>query len=184
MAKAKEKGVKIVLPVDCVYTSESGEGVVIKMADLSTGVPEGVMGLDCGPQSITKNAEAITKSNAIMRNGPKDIMDKIIRMTSVGAITVIGGGDTATACKRHDTEDKVTYCSTDGGASLERLEGKDWPGLSTLDAGAGGGSGKIMAIRARKVFDPRGNPTVEVGLCTESALFRAAVQKRSVHGYL
>merc|ERR1712232_192125 len=89
--------------------------------------------------------------------------------------TIIGGGDTATACKKYDTEDKVTHCSTGGGASLELLEGKDLPGVSTLDAGKAGASSKIMMLRAREIFDSRGNPTVEVDLCTQSALFRAAV---------
>merc|ERR1712232_607084 len=88
--------------------------------------------------------------------------------------TIIGGGDTATACKKYDTEDKVTHCSTGGGASLELLEGKDLPGVSTLDAGKAGASSKIMMLRAREIFDSRGNPTVEVDLCTETALFRAA----------
>ena len=142
------------------------------------------MGLDCDPQSIAKNAEAIAKSNTIMRDGPKDIMDKIIRMTSAGAITVIGGGDTVTACKRYDTEDKVTYCSTDGGASLERLEGKDWPGMSTLDAGAGGGSGKIIATRARKVFGPPRQSDRRGGPLHRVCALPCRRAKRSVHGYL
>jgi hypothetical protein len=110
-------------------------------------------------------------------NGTKSMMDKIVEVTKGGATTVIGGGDTATACKKYDTEDKVTHCSTGGGASLELLEGKVLPGVATLDdAPAGGGvSSKIMAIRAREIFDSRGNPTVEVDLCTETALYRAAV---------
>eukprot|EP00443_Scrippsiella_acuminata_P014150 CAMPEP_0115286302 /NCGR_PEP_ID=MMETSP0270-20121206/61874_1 /TAXON_ID=71861 /ORGANISM="Scrippsiella trochoidea, Strain CCMP3099" /LENGTH=863 /DNA_ID=CAMNT_0002703347 /DNA_START=68 /DNA_END=2659 /DNA_ORIENTATION=+ len=184
MDKAKEKGVEIVLPVDFVCSSEFGEGGEIKTADLSSGVPEGFMGLDCGPQSIAKNDEAIAKSKTIIWNGPmgvfemksfengtKAMMDKIVEVTAAGAVTVIGGGDTATACKKYGTEDKVTHCSTGGGASLELLEGKDLPGVSTLDPN----SNIIKQIRAREIFDSRGNPTVEVDLCTETALFRAAV---------
>merc|ERR1712117_463564 len=105
------------------------------------------MGLDCGPESIAQNAETIAKSKTIIWNGPmgvfemssfengtKAMMDNIVEATQKGAITVIGGGDTATACKKYGTEDKVTHCSTGGGASLELLEGKDLPGVSTLDA--------------------------------------------------
>merc|ERR1719230_1005861 len=110
-------------------------------------------------------------------NGTKSMMDNIVAATGKGTISVIGGGDTATACLKYKTEDKVTHCSTGGGASLELLEGKVLPGVATLDDAppGGGNSSKIMLIRAREIFDSRGNPTVEVDLCTESALFRAAV---------
>merc|ERR1719237_1350961 len=69
--------------------------------------------------------------------GTKKMMDKIVEVTAAGAISVIGGGDTATACKKYNTVDKVSHCSTGGGASLELLEGKLLPGVSALDdAGA------------------------------------------------
>merc|ERR1740122_153068 len=70
MDKAKEKGVEIILPVDFVCSSKFGEDGEIKNADLSAGVPDGFMGLDCGPKSIVKNAEAIAKSKTIIWNGP------------------------------------------------------------------------------------------------------------------
>jgi glyceraldehyde 3-phosphate dehydrogenase len=69
--------------------------------------------------------------------GTKSVMDAVVESTKGGAVTVIGGGDTATACKKWDTETKVTHCSTGGGASLELLEGKELPGVAALsDAGA------------------------------------------------
>merc|ERR1711879_482509 len=146
MDKAKEKGVEIVLPVDFIVSSKFGEDGEIKSADAKSGIPEGFMGLDCGPESIARNAEAIAKAKTIIWNGPmgvfemksfetgtKSMMDKIVEVTKTGTITVIGGGDTATACKNYDTEDKVSHCSTGGGASLELLEGKVLPGVAALD---------------------------------------------------
>merc|ERR1719352_718493 len=190
IAKAEAKGVEIILPVDFVISSKFGEDGEIKNADMADGIPDGFMALDCGPKSIALNAAAVKESKTIIWNGPmgvfemakfevgtKTLMDNVVAATSAGAITVIGGGDTATACKKYGTEAKVTHCSTGGGASLELLEGKDLPGVTTLDAGSSGGgsSSKIMMLRAREIFDSRGNPTVEVDLCTESALFRASV---------
>merc|ERR1712217_385362 len=103
------------------------------------------MGLDCGPNSVARNAAAVQASKTIIWNGPmgvfemgkfevgtKSLMDAVVAGTAAGTITVIGGGDTATACKKYGTEDKVTHCSTGGGASLELLEGKDLPGVSAL----------------------------------------------------
>merc|ERR1719498_1848238 len=178
MDKAKAKNVEIILPSDFVVSSKFGEDGEIKNADISSGIPDGFMGLDCGPESIKRNAAAVAKAKTIIWNGPmgvfemasfesgtKSLMDNVVAATAAGAVSVIGGGDTATACKKYGTEDKVTHCSTGGGASLELLEGKDLPGVTTLDAGAAAGSNsKIMTLRAREIFDSRGNPTVEVDL--------------------
>merc|ERR1719162_1403456 len=143
MKKAAEKGVELVLPVDFVCSSKFGDDGEIKNGDLSTGVPEGFLGLDIGPQSIALNDAAIAKSKTIVWNGPmgafeagtKRMMDKIVEVTRAGAISVIGGGDTATACKKYNTVELVSHCSTGGGASLELLEGKVLPGVDALDAG-------------------------------------------------
>merc|ERR1719409_1283964 len=69
---------------------------------------------------------------AAFENGTKSMMDTVVEATKAGVITVIGGGDTATACKKYGTEDKVTHVSTGGGASLELLEGKELPGITAL----------------------------------------------------
>ena len=69
---------------------------------------------------------------AKFEGGTKAMMDTIVEVTKTGTITVIGGGDTATACKKYGTEDKVTHVSTGGGASLELLEGKELPGIAAL----------------------------------------------------
>lgn len=158
MDKAKEKNVEIVLPVDFVCSSTFGESGEIKACDATSGIPSGFMGLDCGPESIKRNAEAVKASKTIIWNGPmgvfemasfeqgtKALMDTIVEVTQSGVTTVIGGGDTATACKKYKTEEKVTHCSTGGGASLELLEGKALPGVGALDsAPANGGRRRIV----------------------------------------
>jgi len=145
MAKAKEKNVEIILPVDFVWSTKFGEDGESGITEPGAGLGEGKMGLDCGPKSIEKNAAAIKASKTIIWNGPmgvfemdkfaagtKSMMDTIVEVTTTGTITVIGGGDTATACKKFNTEDKVTHVSTGGGASLELLEGKELPGITAL----------------------------------------------------
>merc|ERR1712195_468871 len=92
------------------------DGEIKVVAD--DGVPDGFMGVF-----------EMTAFEA----GTKSMMDKIVEVTKTGTITVIGGGDTATACKKYDTGDKVSHCSTGGGASLELLEGKVLPGVAALD---------------------------------------------------
>jgi len=145
LEKAKKLGVEIILPVDFVISSKFGEDGEIKSATKEEGIPDGFMGLDCGPKSNEMNAAAVAASKTLIWNGPmgvfemakfelgtKSLMDAVVKNTSAGSVTVIGGGDTATACKKYDTEDKVTHCSTGGGASLELLEGKDMPGVASL----------------------------------------------------
>merc|ERR1711918_322330 len=130
----KEKGVEIILPVDFTISSEFGEGGQVKSATKADGIPDGFMGLDCGPESIKLNAETVKRAKTILWNGPmgvfemasfekgtKALMDNVVEATSTGVVTIIGGGDTATCCKKYDTEDKVSHCSTGGGASLELL---------------------------------------------------------------
>merc|ERR1711971_800118 len=144
--KAKKLGVEIILPIDFVISSKFGEDGEIKDATKESGIPDGFMGLYCGPKSIELNAAAVKASKTIIWNGPmgvfemakfeigtKSLMDAVVEATAAGTITVIGGGDTATACKKYDTEDKVSHCSTGGGASLELLEGKVLPGVAALN---------------------------------------------------
>merc|ERR1740121_145723 len=147
LEKATKLGVEVILPVDFVISSKFGEDGEIKGATKETGIPDGFMGLDCGPASNELNAKAVMESKTIIWNGPmgvfemakfecgtKSLMDTVVEATARGVITVIGGGDTATACKWYRTEDKVTHCSTGGGASLELLEGRVLPGVSALNS--------------------------------------------------
>merc|ERR1711966_401292 len=143
--KAKAKGVELVLPIDFVISNKFGEDGEIKSATKEEGIPDGFMGLDCGPASMKLNAETVNSSKTIIWNGPmgvfemtsfekgtRTLMDDVVKATEAGVITVIGGGDTATACKKYGTEEKVSHCSTGGGASLELLEGKVLPGVAAL----------------------------------------------------
>ncbi|CAE8614161.1 unnamed protein product, partial [Polarella glacialis] len=145
MEKAKEKGVDIVLPVDFVISSKFGEDGEIRTSTQEEGIPKGFMGLDCGTESIALNKKTVKKAKTIIWNGPmgvfemesfekgtKSLMDDVVAVTKRGTTTIIGGGDTATCCKKYDTETKVTHCSTGGGASLELLEGKELPGVGAL----------------------------------------------------
>jgi len=151
-AKAKAKGVKITLPVDFV-TADRFPGspadiaaVQTGIADDKSGIPAGWMGLDAGPKSRELFAQAIGRAKTIIWNGPPGVfeVDKFAegtkamaaafaKATAAGAITVVGGGDTATAAKKCKIVDKVTHCSTGGGASLELLEGKILPGVAFLE---------------------------------------------------
>jgi len=145
--KAKEKGVKLHFPVDYVTADKYDKNAKVGKADDNTGIPDGWMGLDVGEESIKLFKEAISRAKTILWNGPagvfefesfekgtKELMNAVVEATSKGATTIIGGGDTATAAAKYGTEDKVSHCSTGGGASLELLEGKDLPGVSALDS--------------------------------------------------
>jgi phosphoglycerate kinase len=152
MAKAKAKGVKIALPVDFI-TADRFPGspadiaaVQIGTADDKTGIPAGWMGLDAGFKSREMFAQVIGRAKTIIWNGPpgvfevdqfaegtKAMADEVAKATAAGAVTVVGGGDTATAAKKFGVVKKVTHASTGGGASLELLEGKALPGVVALN---------------------------------------------------
>ncbi|KAG8506494.1 Phosphoglycerate kinase 1, partial [Galemys pyrenaicus] len=140
MSKAEKNGVKITLPVDFVIADKFDENAKTGQATVASGIPADWMGLDCGPESSKKYAEAVARAKQIVWNGPvgvfeweafargtKALMDEVVKATSRGCITIIGGGDTATCCAKWNTEDKVSHVSTGGGASLELLEGEVLP---------------------------------------------------------
>ena len=146
MAKAQAKGVKIVLPVDYVTGDKFSPDAQVGAADDTTGIPDGWLGLDVGPKSNAIFTAEILAAKTIVWNGPAGVFeipafatgtksqaDAIAQATAAGAVTVIGGGDTATAAKQFGVAKKVTHTSTGGGASLELLEGKILPGVAALD---------------------------------------------------
>ena len=142
MKKAQEKGVKLHFPIDFITADKFDPNPSTGTADESEGIPDGWMGLDAGEKSRALFKEVILRAKTIVWNGPagvfefekfaggtKAMMDAVIEATAAGAITIIGGGDTATAAKQYGAEDKVSHCSTGGGASLELLEGAELPGV-------------------------------------------------------
>jgi phosphoglycerate kinase len=144
-AKAKAKGVPIHLPIDFLAADKFDPAANTKVVTAKEGIPAGWQGLDCGPETNKLFAQVIARARTIVWNGPLGVfefekfaggtraaMDAIVAATKNGAVTVIGGGDTATAAAKWGTEDKVTHCSTGGGASLELLEGKVLPGIAAL----------------------------------------------------
>jgi len=143
--KAKEKHAELACPVDYVTGDQFGADAKPGAATDESGVPDGVEGFDAGPKSRELFAAAIKKSKTIVWNGPvgvfefeifaegtKAVAQAVVEATQAGATTIIGGGDTATAAKKNKIVDKVSHCSTGGGASLELLEGKNLPGVAAL----------------------------------------------------
>ena len=142
MALAKEKGVKMLLPVD----NEAGDSFsndALRITVHSTEIPDGFEGLDIGPVTQQMFADEIHKAKTIIWNGPVGVSEfpnfahgteaVAKAMAETDAVTIIGGGDSAAAVERLGYADKMTHISTGGGASLEFLEGKELPGVAALD---------------------------------------------------
>lgn len=143
--KAKTRGVSLHLPVDFITANKFAADAQTATATVSSGIPDGWMGLDVGYKSNEEFEKVIGTAKTIVWNGPpgvfemesfsvgsKQMMDAVVRATTSGAITIIGGGDTATCAKKFKAMDKVSHVSTGGGASLELLEGKILPGVACL----------------------------------------------------
>ncbi|MDD4295077.1 MAG: phosphoglycerate kinase [Candidatus Omnitrophica bacterium] len=139
--KAVSCGVEIVLPVDHVITDNFEKSENVKTTE-SKDIPDGWMGVDIGPATVSLFSEKIEKSKMIVWNGPVGVFEKdkfskgtkaigeVIAQTDT--VSVIGGGDTAAAVAKFGLEDKMVHISTGGGASLEYLEGKILPGIAAL----------------------------------------------------
>ncbi|KAK3732778.1 hypothetical protein RRG08_041089 [Elysia crispata] len=143
--KAKSRNVQLHLPVDFITGDKFAEDAKTATATVSSGIQEGWMGLDVGFKSNEEFSNVIERARTIVWNGPpgvfefenfaqgsKQMMDSVVRATQKGAVSIIGGGDTATCTKKFNTEEKVSHVSTGGGASLELLEGKVLPGVDAL----------------------------------------------------
>ena len=146
MAKAEEKGVKILLPIDCTVTKDFPDPidapVDVTVVDADK-IPADMMSLDIGPKTAELYADAVKNAKTVVWNGPMGVFENPIlakgtfavakALADTDAVTVIGGGDSAAAANNLGFGDKMTHISTGGGASLEFLEGKELPGIAAMN---------------------------------------------------
>jgi phosphoglycerate kinase len=144
-AKAKERGVQLLLPTDVVVADKFSAEANTQIVDVNN-IPDGWMGLDIGPDSIKVFQAALADCKTVIWNGPMGVfeMDKfaagtfaiaetLAQISKSGAITIIGGGDSVAAVEKANLADQMSHISTGGGASLELLEGKVLPGVAALN---------------------------------------------------
>lgn len=144
IAKAKEKGVNLVLGTDCVAADAFSNDANTQVVPVGE-IPEGWEGLDAGPATRELFAKAIEGAKTILWNGPagvfefdnftggsRAIADAIAKATAEGAFSLIGGGDSVACINKFGMADKVSYISTGGGALLEAIEGKVLPGIAAI----------------------------------------------------
>lgn len=145
LEKVKKSGVKFLLPLDLVVADEFKNDSPSEIVS-ADNIPPEKMGLDIGTETIKLFNYEIMKSKMIVWNGPMGVFEmdnfargtfavakELAKATANGAVTIIGGGDSAAAISKAGLEDKVSHVSTGGGASLEFLEGKTLPGVAALN---------------------------------------------------
>ena len=141
---AKEKNVKVHLPVDAIIADQFSNDATIKTEAINT-IPEAWMGLDVGPKTNDIFSDVILNSKTVLWNGPVGVFElkkfatgtislgnAIAEATENGTFSLVGGGDSVAAVKQFNLSDKVSYVSTGGGAMLEMLEGKTLPGIQAI----------------------------------------------------
>ncbi|NOZ56988.1 MAG: phosphoglycerate kinase [Calditrichaeota bacterium] len=144
LEQAEKKGVELLLPVDNVVAKEVDESAETKVTD-GPEVPDGWIGVDIGPKTVELYREKILAGKTIVWNGPMGVFEKepfakgtfaiaqaLADATAKGAVTIVGGGDSAAAIRKAGLADKVSHVSTGGGASLEFLAGLTLPGVAAL----------------------------------------------------
>lgn len=144
LAKAKERGVQVHLPVDVVAADAFDNNAKTQVVAVNA-IPDGWQGLDAGPESLKRFRDVILASKTILWNGPLGVFEMenfahgtiqlgndIAEATQSGAFSLVGGGDSVAAVKQFGLESKMSYVSTGGGAMLEMLEGKVLPGIAAI----------------------------------------------------
>ncbi|UCE25695.1 MAG: phosphoglycerate kinase, partial [Candidatus Zixiibacteriota bacterium] len=151
MEKAEGSRARLIFPTDIVIAPEISDTAKTEVVAFDS-IPDGMKGLDIGPESIKLFAETLAGANTVVWNGPMGVFETkpfaegtfaiarlMADLTEEGAVTVVGGGDSASAVSKAGLDDKLTHISTGGGASLEFLEGKQLPGVEALTNVAGAG---------------------------------------------
>ena len=146
MAKAEEKGVKLLLPIDTVIAASFPnpiDGPIEVRTVASDAIPDDMEGLDIGEKTRALFAEAVQSAKTVVWNGPMGVFENPTlakgtiavaqALADADAVTIVGGGDSAAACEQLGFADKITHISTGGGASLEFLEGLELPGIACLE---------------------------------------------------
>lgn len=144
IAMARNKNVNLVLPTDAVIADKFANDANVQTCGIAA-IPDGWMGLDLGPNSIAMYREVIERSKTILWNGPmgvfemsnfahgtKEVALALADVTTKGAFTLVGGGDSVAAVNQFGLAEKVSYVSTGGGAMLESLEGIELPGIAAV----------------------------------------------------
>ncbi|MCX7774937.1 MAG: phosphoglycerate kinase [Spirochaetaceae bacterium] len=145
LAKAAERGTKVILPVDHVAAASFAPDATPVRVD-TVALPGDLMGLDVGPKTLKLYREALASAKSVLWNGPVGVFEfeafahgteavakMVAEATGRGALTVVGGGDSVAAVNKFGLAAQMSHVSTGGGASLEYLEGKDLPGISCLE---------------------------------------------------
>mgnify|MGYP000146661757 CR=1 FL=1 len=144
-AKAKERGVSLLLPTDVVVADNFAPDANSQVVSIEN-IPDGWMGLDIGPDAVKTFQDALVGCQTVIWNGPMGVFEfdkfavgteaiarSLSQLTKQGACTIIGGGDSVAAVEKLNLASEMSHISTGGGASLELLEGKILPGIAALD---------------------------------------------------
>jgi phosphoglycerate kinase len=145
LEQAKEKGIKLLLPVDVIVAPEIS-ATAPAHAEMITNIPENLIGVDIGPLTAETYRNEILSARTVLWNGPMGVFEidnfaagtmavaqALAEATAKGATTIVGGGDSAAAIAKAGLAKEITHISTGGGASLEFLEGKELPGIAALN---------------------------------------------------